>query len=60
MQVRAADLPRHLARGLAPLYVITGDESLLVMEAVDAIRTAARAQGFGERDVLTVEGGFKW
>lgn len=60
MQVRAADLPRHLARGLAPLYVITGDEPLLVMEAVDAIRTAARAQGFGEREVLTVEGGFKW
>lgn len=60
MQLKPADLPRHLARGLAPLYVITGDEPLLVMEAVDAIRAAARAQGYTEREVLTVEAGFKW
>ncbi|MEO1766297.1 DNA polymerase III subunit delta [Thiobacter aerophilum] len=60
MQVRAADLSRHLACGLAPLYVITGDEPLLVMEAVDAIRAAAVTQGYTEREVLTVEGGFRW
>lgn len=53
-------LHAHLARSLAPLYVVTGDEVLLVMEAVDAIRAAARAAGFGERTVLEVEAGFDW
>jgi len=60
MQLRAAQLSQHLARGLDPLYVITGDEALLALEAVDAIRTKARAEGHDEREVLTVESGFNW
>lgn len=58
--VRAAELARRLARGLDALYVVTGDEPLLVMEAVDAIRAAARAQGYTEREVLTAEASFDW
>ena len=38
LQVRAEQLDAHLARTLAPLYVIHGDEPLLAMEAADAIR----------------------
>jgi DNA polymerase III subunit delta len=60
MQLRPDALDGHLAKGLAPLYVITSDEHLLALEAADKIRRAARAQGYSERDVLTVERNFKW
>lgn len=60
MKLSAEDLPRHLASGLKPLYVIHGDALLLSIEAADAIRAAARAAGYSEREVLTVEQGFKW
>jgi DNA polymerase III subunit delta len=60
MQVRSAGLAAQLARGLAPLYVVHGDEPLLSIEAGDQIRRAARAAGFDEREVLIAEAGFKW
>jgi len=60
MQLRPEALDGHLAKGLAPLYVITSDEHLLALEAADKIRRSARAQGYSERDVLTVERNFKW
>jgi DNA polymerase-3 subunit delta len=60
MQLRADALDAHLAKPLAALYVICSDEHLLAFEAADKIRKTARAQGFSERDVLTVERSFKW
>lgn len=60
MQLRADALDAHLAKSLAPLYVITSDEHLLALEAADKIRRTARAQGFSEREVLTVDRSFKW
>jgi len=60
MQLRLEALDGQLAKGLAPLYVITSDEHLLALEAADRIRKTARAQGYTERDVLTVERTFKW
>jgi DNA polymerase-3 subunit delta len=60
MQLRVDALEGHLARSIAPLYVISSDEHLLALEAADRIRQAARANGFSERDVLTVERNFKW
>ncbi len=60
MQLRAEELERHLARSLAPLYVIHSDEPLQSLEAADAIRAKARAQGFAEREVLAVERSFDW
>jgi len=60
MNLAPAELDDHLARTLAPLYIVHGDEPLLALEAADAIRTAARARGFDEREVLIVEQGFKW
>lgn len=56
MQVSPTQLPAQLQRGLAPLYVVHGDEALLVQEACDAIRAAARAAGYRERTVWTVAG----
>jgi len=61
MQVAANQLSAQLQRGLKPLYTVHGDEPLLVQEAADAIRAAARAQGFAERSVCTVSGAhFDW
>ena len=60
MQLRAEELERQLARGLGNLYVIHGDEPLQSLEAADAIRAQARARGYAEREVLTVERGFDW
>ena len=60
MRVRAEQLERHLARGLASVYVVHGDEPLQREESLDAIRSAARAAGFGERIVLHTEADFDW
>ncbi|MBC3885401.1 DNA polymerase III subunit delta [Undibacterium griseum] len=60
MQLRFDALDGHLAKTLAPLYVVTSDEHLLALEAADKIRRAAKAQGFFEREILTVERSFKW
>jgi DNA polymerase III subunit delta len=61
MQIATAQLSTHLQKGLKSLYALHGDEALLIQEAADAIRTAARAQGYTERVVHTVAGAhFDW
>ncbi len=60
MQLKPQQIESHLASKLAPVYVVAGDEPLLVQEALDAIRAKARAEGFSEREVLDVERGFDW
>jgi DNA polymerase-3 subunit delta len=60
MRLTTENLPQHLAKGLGSLYVIHGEALLLAIEAADAIRAAARNAGFGEREVLIAEQGFKW
>ena len=57
MQLKAPDLGGHLSGTLAPVYFISGDETLLVEEAADAILAAARNAGYSERTVLHVEKG---
>ena len=59
-QVRGDQLEAHLARALAPLYVVHGDEPLLAMEAADAIRAKARRDGYAEREVHLVERHYDW
>jgi len=61
MQLRAEALGPHLAKGLARIYTVHGDEPLLAQEAADQIRAAAKAQGFGERQIFIVSGAyFDW
>ena len=60
MLLRTDKLSAHLQSGLKPLYVVTGDEPLLALEAADAIRTRAKERGYLEREVLTVEAHFNW
>lgn len=60
MRIASEELPRHLSKGLASLYAVHGSSLLLGIEAADAIRTAARAADYAEREVLIAEQGFKW
>ena len=61
MQLALNQLAAHLHKGLRPLYTLHGDEALLQQEAADAIRAAARAQGYTERSSFTVAGAhFDW
>jgi DNA polymerase-3 subunit delta len=60
MRLYANRLNDHLQSNLASVYLIAGDEVLLVDECCQAVRRAAAAHGYGERQVLTVEPGFDW
>ena len=61
MQLAPAHLSEHIKRGLKSLYTLHGDEPLLVQEFADALRAAARQQGYTERTVHTASGGhFDW
>jgi len=60
VQLRAEQLESQLAKSLAPVYAVHGDEPLLALEAADAVRAAARKRGFTERQVLETGRGFDW
>lgn len=60
MRLRFNQLKDALSRGLAPLYLICGDEPYQLGEAARLIREAARKQGFAEREVLDQDGNFDW
>ncbi|WP_069472863.1 DNA polymerase III subunit delta [Candidatus Marithrix sp. Canyon 246] len=61
MKLQASQLHNHLKQQkLAPIYLLTGDEALQMMESVDLIRNCARQQDFSERVILTLETGFDW
>lgn len=60
MRLRADQLSGSLSRQLASLYLVSGDEPLLVDEALAAIRTRAAADGISERASHVVERGFDW
>jgi len=60
MRLRPEQLSAQLQKGLLPVYLVSGDESLLVQEACDAIRACARESGCSEREVLQVDNRFNW
>ncbi|WP_136680390.1 DNA polymerase III subunit delta [Neptunomonas sp. XY-337] len=60
MKLSAEQLGAELKRGIAPIYLVTGDEPLIIEESCDLIRQALRAKGFEEREVLHVDGQFSW
>jgi DNA polymerase-3 subunit delta len=60
LRVAALQLGAALEAGLRPAYLVSGDEPLLIDEAADAIRAAARAAGFTERSVFFIERSFAW
>jgi DNA polymerase-3 subunit delta len=60
LRVKAEQLPKVLEEGPAGIHLVSGDEPLLVNEAADAVRAAARAAGHADRRVVFVEKGFAW
>jgi DNA polymerase-3 subunit delta len=60
MKLAADRLAAHVGKGLGPLYVLAGDEPLLVDEALEAIREQARRDGCGEREAHIAERSFDW
>jgi DNA polymerase-3 subunit delta len=60
MQLKPEQLEARLRKQLDSVYFISGDEPLRVLEAADAVRSAAQSQGYSEREVMTVQAGFDW
>jgi DNA polymerase-3 subunit delta len=60
MRLPPQQLSQHLAAGLKPCYVLTGDEPLAQCECLDAIRQNARTRGYEERTSLSVDRYFNW
>jgi len=53
-------LASHLQKSVSSIYIVSGDEPLLVQESCDLIRDNLKQQGFSEREVFHVEAGFNW
>jgi len=61
MQLSPQRLNEQLPQAVRSLYILHGDEALLLQESADAIRASARHNGFSERHVFTVAGAhFDW
>lgn len=60
MKIRPDQLKQQLEKTLSPVYLISGDEPLQVMEAADQIRVKARELGYTERTVMDVDKDFDW
>ena len=60
MILKHTQLSQHLGSNLLPIYLIHGDESLIVEESQDLIRQAARKRDYSERIVFDIEGNFNW
>jgi len=60
MRLRADQIEKHAAQALAPVYLISGDETLLVQECADTLRALCRNKGFNERQVFHVDNNFDW
>lgn len=59
-KLRPEQLTSALKQQLAPVYLVCGDETLLVQETCDLIRNSARQQDFLERIIYNVDKSFEW
>lgn len=60
MRIKAEQLEGALQQSLQPIYLIFGDEALLVEEAAEKVRKQVRQAGANDREVWHVEGRFDW
>lgn len=60
MRIKPELLEQHLKKPLLPVYLVAGDEPLQAMEALDALRAAARKQGHLTRELMSVDRSFNW
>ncbi len=60
MKVYANQFVSKLRESLQPVYIVSGDEELLVQEACDAIRDRLKEEGYLQRDLFHAGTGFDW
>jgi DNA polymerase-3 subunit delta len=60
MNIRPDQLTDILNKQLHPVYLISGDEPLQVMESADRVRAACRQQDYSEREVFDIDNTFDW
>ncbi|TBR43221.1 DNA polymerase III subunit delta [Marinomonas agarivorans] len=60
MKLRVDQLEQNLASTLQPLYILSGDEVLLMQEAADKIRQHAYQHGITERLRFMADNQFDW
>lgn len=60
MHIKPDQLCHQLQKKLSPLYMLFGNEPLLISEASDLIRATARQQGLTEREIFTIDQHFNW
>jgi DNA polymerase III subunit delta len=60
LRLNSDQLPAVLHRGLVHVYLVSGDEPLLVGETADAVRAASRISGYADRTVFFVDRSFDW
>lgn len=60
MRVYPEKLAGELRKQLLPVYLVSGDEPLLVQECCDQVRQAARAAGCTDREIIDVGPRFNW
>jgi len=60
MRIKPEQLSRTLNSQDLPLYWLSGDEPLLMIEAADLIRSQYREKGYTEREVLNIDKSFDW
>jgi len=60
MKLTYFQLEPHLAKQLAAIYIVSGEDILLKQDAANLIRKTAKKAGFSERIRVAPEAGFDW
>lgn len=60
MKVYPDKLGTQLKKTINPVYIVSGDEPLLIQEVSDQVRAELKSQGYLERQLFHVDTGFDW
>jgi DNA polymerase-3 subunit delta len=60
VRLRPEQIQAHLGNGLAPVYLVSGEEPFQLEQVSSAIRHKAQELGYTDREVMHVERGFDW
>jgi DNA polymerase III subunit delta len=60
MKITAPQLPQLLQQSIAPIYLISGDETLLVEESCTVLRQYLQSKSYSDREVFYLETNFNW
>ena len=60
MKIKLEQLKQQLQQRLEPVYIVTGDEPLLVDETCRYVNKIAKQQGFNERQLIQATAKFNW